>query len=220
MTVVAQAFFEWDWAADNLDRVWDLAAEHLVLTAVPVALGAAIAFPLALAALRWRRLYGPLLGFTGVLFTIPSLALFVLLGPFTGFLSRTTAIIGLTLYTLLILLRNTVEGLNGVPAEVQEAAVAMGYRPAGLLWRVQVPLALPVIMAGLRIATVTTIGLVTVTALIGQGGLGQLFLDGFNRAFPTPLLIGLALSIVFAVVADLVLLGVQRALTPWARSRA
>ena len=149
------------------------------------------------------------------MFTIPSLALFVLLGPITGFLSRTTAIIGLTLYTLLILLRNTVEGLNGVPGEVREAAIAMGYKPAGLLWRVQVPLALPVIMAGLRIATVTTIGLVTVTALIGQGGLGQLFLDGFNRAFPTPLLVGLGLSVLFAVVADVVLLGVQRSLTPW-----
>ncbi|MDP8970274.1 MAG: ABC transporter permease, partial [Actinomycetota bacterium] len=162
---------------------------HVYLTGLAVLYGFAIAFPLALAALRWPLLYPPLLAATGTLFTIPSLALFVLLIPLTG-LSRTTALIGLTTYTLLILLRNSVEGLRGVPHDVREAAQAMGYTRLRQLIRVELPLALPVIVAGLRIATVTTIGLVTVTALIGQGCLGRLFLDGFQRFFPTPLVVG------------------------------
>ncbi|MGH8900889.1 MAG: ABC transporter permease [Egibacteraceae bacterium] len=189
--------------------------EHVVLTALPVLFGAAIAFPLALLAIRCPRLYGPLLGVTGVLFTIPSIALFLLLGPFTGFLSRTTALIGLTIYTLLILLRNTVEGLRSVPAEVRESAEAMGYRPTARLFRVELPLALPVIIAGVRIATVTTIGLVTITAVIAQGGYGQFFIDGYLRDFATPTIVGIVGSVVLAVAADLLLLGVQRALTPW-----
>ncbi|MPZ89697.1 MAG: ABC transporter permease subunit, partial [Nitriliruptorales bacterium] len=183
---------------------------------LPVVFGLAIAFPLGLLSIRFPRLYEPLLGITGVLFTIPSLALFVLLIPFTG-LSRSSAVIGLTLYTLLILLRNIVEGLNAVPRDVREAAEAMGYRRTRQLLQVELPLALPVIIAGIRIATVTTIGLVTVTALIGQGGYGQFFIDGYLRRFPTPLLVGLVLSVALAVLADLGLLGVLRALTPWTR---
>ncbi len=214
--VVAAELVRWSWIGDHVDDISRRFNEHLFLTLVPVAAGFAIAFPLSLAAVRWPRLYGPLLSVTGVIFTIPSLALFVLMIPFTG-LSRLTAIIPLTIYTLLILVRNTVEGLRGVPRDVREAAEAMGYRPARRLFRVELPLALPVIMAGLRIATVTTIGLVTITALIGRGGLGQLFIDGFTRRFSTPLVVGLVLSVAFAVTADLLLLGVQRALTPWAR---
>ena len=169
-------------------------------------------------AIRWPRTYGPVLGFTGVLFTIPSLALFVLLIPFTG-LSVRTSLIGLTLYTLLILVRNIVEGLRGVDRDVREAAEAMGYTRARQLFRVELPLALPVIMAGIRIATVTTIGLVTITALIGQGGLGQLFIEGFTRNFATPILVGIVLSALLAFAADLALVGLQDRLTPWARSR-
>ena len=131
-----------------------------------------IALPLALLSVRYRRLYGPVLAITGVLYTIPSLALFALLLPLTG-LSRTTALIPLTAYTLLILVRNTVTGLDGVPPDVKDAATGMGYSPSRRLLRVELPLALPAIIAGIRIATVTTIGLVTVTALIGQGGLGR-----------------------------------------------
>ena len=139
------------------------------------------------------------------MYTIPSLALFVILGPITGFLSRTTALVPLVVYTLLILVRNTVTGLDGVPPEVKEAATGMGYTQTRLLLRVELPLAMPAIIAGVRIATVSTVGLVTVTALIGQGGLGALLLDGFERDFQTPLTVGIVLSLSLAVVADLLL---------------
>lgn len=207
---------QWSWIADNLDEIGAQLSEHVVLTAIPVGLGFLIAFPMALLAIRWPRLYSPLLGVAGVLFSVPTIALFVIMIPFTG-LSRATAIIPLTLYTLLILLRNTVEGLNGVPTHVSEAAEAMGFTRARRLFRIELPLAVPVIIAGLRIATVNTIAYVAITALIGQGGLGALFMDGFLRQFPTPLIVGLLLSVLLAVAADLGLLGVQRVLTPWQR---
>jgi osmoprotectant transport system permease protein len=155
---------------------------------------------------------------TGVLYTIPSIALFVILIPWTG-LSRTTALIPLVTYTLLILIRNIVAGLRAVPAEVKEAAQGMGYRPLRQLFSVELPLALPAIVAGIRIATVTTIGLITVTALIGQGGLGQFMIDGFQRDFRTPLTVGIVLSVALAVAADLILVGTQRLLSPWARAK-
>jgi osmoprotectant transport system permease protein len=211
-----QGLFDWAWIVDNLGEIWADLAEHIVLTVVPVGLGFLMAFPMALASIRWPRLYSPLLGVAGILFSIPTLALFVVMIPFTG-LSKATAIIPLTLYTLLILLRNTVEGLKGVPSHVREAAEAMGYTRTRQLFRIELPLAVPVIIAGLRIATVNTIAYVAITALIGQGGLGNLFMDGFLRQFPTPLIVGLVLSVTLAVAADLGLLGVQRVLTPWQR---
>ena len=217
-TVLAAELIRWSWIGDHLDDIRDDLLQHLQLTGLAVLFGILLAFPLALAAMRWPRLYSPILGFTGVLFTIPSLALFILLIPFTG-LKIQTALIGLTMYTLLILVRNMVEGLRGVDRDVREAAQAMGYTPARQLFQVELPLALPVIMAGVRIATVTTIGLVTVTALIGWGGLGQLFLDGFTLNFSTPLIVGIVLSALLAFAADLLLVGVQWGLTPWARSR-
>jgi osmoprotectant transport system permease protein len=217
-TVLAAELIRWSWIGDHLDDIRDDLLQHLQLTGLAVLFGMLLAFPLALAAMRWPRLYSPILGFTGVLFTIPSLALFILLIPFTG-LKIQTALIGLTMYTLLILVRNMVEGLRGVDRDVREAAQAMGYTPARQLFQVELPLALPVIMAGVRIATVTTIGLVTVTALIGWGGLGQLFLDGFTLNFSTPLIVGIVLSALLAFAADLLLVGVQWGLTPWARSR-
>jgi osmoprotectant transport system permease protein len=155
----------------------------------------------------------------GILYTIPSLALFALLVPITGF-TLLTAEIGLVSYTLLILIRNILAGLDGVPADVTEAARAMGFSGRALLWRVELPLALPVIIAGIRVATVTTIGLVTVCAIIGQGGLGQQILLGYQLAFPTRVYLGAALSIVLALGADAGLLAIQRALTPWSRVRA
>jgi osmoprotectant transport system permease protein len=215
---LAAELVRWSWVGDHADDIRAALLQHVELTGVPVLLGSLLAFPLALAAIRWPRMYGPILGFTGVLFTIPSLALFILLIPFTG-LSLATPLIGLTIYTLLILVRNMVEGLRGVDREVREAAQAMGYTRFRQLFGVELPLALPVIIAGLRIATVTTIGLVTVTALIGWGGLGQLFLQGFTLDFATPIVVGLVLSAALAVGADLLLVGVQRGLTPWARSR-
>jgi osmoprotectant transport system permease protein len=172
-------------------------------------------------ALRWRRLYGPIIAAGGLLYTIPSLAAFALLAPFTG-LTATTAIIALTSYTVLILVRNIVTGIDGVPPEAVEAARGMGYRRGRLFWEIELPLALPVIVAGLRIASVTVIGLVTVTALLGLGGLGQFILRGFRvlPPYPTQIIVGTALSVVLAVAVDLLLLAVERALTPWARRRA
>ena len=215
---LAQQLVDWSWIASHLDDVQRRTVEHIILTVVPLTAGMAIAFPLAWTAQRRPRLYSPLLAFSGVLFTIPSLALFVLMIPFTG-LSMTTAFIPLTLYTLLVLLRNTVEGLRSVPDDAREAALAMGYTRGRLLREVELPLALPVIIAGLRIAAVTTIGLVTITFVLGLGGFGQFFLDGFIRRFSTPVILGLVLSVGFAMLVDLALLGLQRALTPWNRGR-
>ncbi len=210
---------EWSWISSNLDTIWAQFQEHIILTILPVGFGFLIAFPLALVAVRWPNLYSPLLGITGVLFSIPTLALFVVMSPFTG-LSRATAIIPLTLYTLLILIRNTVEGLASVPRDVSESAEAMGYRRTRRLFKIELPLAMPVIVAGLRIATVNTIAYVAITSLIGQGGLGRLMLDGFQRQFPTPLIVGLTLAVAFAVATDLGLLSIERALTPWKRARS
>src|SRR6516165_9021632 len=156
----------WPWVSDHTDEIRQRLSEHIELTVLAVLFGLAIALPLALLSVRYRRTYGPALAVTGVLYTIPSLALFALLLPLTG-LSRWTALIPLTAYTLLILLRNIVTGLDAVPADVKEAADGMGYSRGRRLWRVELPLALPAIVTGIRIALVTTIGLVTVAALIG-----------------------------------------------------
>lgn len=218
LIVLAQGrpFPDWDWIRRNGDTIVEQGIEHVQLTVMAVAIGFLIAFPLALLASRRRRLQTPVLQVTGVLFTIPSLALFVGLVPVTG-LTTLTALIPLTIYTLLILVRNTIAGLDSVPNDVIEAARAMGYRDAALLRSVELPLALPVIIAGVRIATVTTIGLVTVTALIGQGGWGQIILSGFNRQNLTPTLVGFILSVALAIVLDLALVALERRLSPWAR---
>lgn len=208
----------WDWIGRHLDDIGSQLIQHIELTAFALFFGFLIAFPLALAAIRWPRLYGPSLAATGVLFTVPSLALFILLIPFTG-LSIATSLIGLTIYTLLILFRNLVEGLRGVPDHVVEASRALGYSRGRQLFAIELPLALPVIMAGIRIAAITTIGMVTVTALIGQGGLGQLFITGFTLHLITPLLVGFVLSILLAVTVDLGLVGLLWLLTPWRRGQ-
>ncbi|HWH33654.1 MAG TPA: ABC transporter permease [Egibacteraceae bacterium] len=218
MTAVARRFPDWDWLASHGGEVAAQLSEHVELTALAVAAGFLVAVPLALLARRVPPLRGPLLGFTGVLYTVPALALFVLLLPFVG-LSRANPVIGLTIYSLLILLRNTLVGLEGVPAEVRESALAMGHTRRQLLWRVEVPVALPAIVAGVRLATVSTVGLVTITALIGYGGLGQLILRGFNRTNATQLVAGLVLSVALAAVADVALAWAQRRLTPWQESR-
>lgn len=211
-----------DYITRNREEIVEQLVEHIELTVIAVALGFVISFPLALLAFRYRRTYGPITGVTGVLYTIPSLALFAFLAPYTG-LSTTTAEIGLVGYTLLILIRNIVAGLAGVPPDAKEAAQGMGYSPRQLLWRVQLPLALPVIVAGIRIATVTTIGLITVTALIGKGGMGKFILDGL-RAFGSEneaIYLGAVASIMLAVVADAGFVLAQRLLAPWsARGRA
>ena len=214
-----EPLIRWDWIVSHLDEVVLRLGEHLLLTGIAVSVGFVIAFALALLSLRWPRTYGAATWTTGVLYTIPSLALFALLIPFTG-LTLLTAEIGLVGYTLLILLRNIVGGIRSVPADATEAATGMGYTAWQTLWRVQLPLALPVIIAGLRVATITTIGLVTVTALIGQGGLGYFILQGIQGFFSTPLLLGAFLSVALAVAADGLLVLAQRALTPWTRVRS
>ncbi len=207
------------WIVDNLDVIWQRLTEHVGMTLTAVVIGFAISFAAALLIRRRRTLTAVVLGFTGILYAIPSLALFAFLIPFTG-ISFLSAEIALVSYTLLILIRNILLGLESVPPEVVEAATGMGYTPRQLLWRVELPIALPIIVAGLRIATVTTVGLVTVTALIGQGGLGYLIVvTGVRGFFPTAIWVGAVLSIALAVLADVALLGVQRWLTPWSRAR-
>jgi osmoprotectant transport system permease protein len=216
--VPSEPFVRWDWIGSHLAEIGSRTVEHLELTGIAVGVGFVIAMALSLVALRYRRTFTPITWFAGVLYTIPSIALFALLVPITG-LSIVTAEIGLVSYTLLILVRNIVAGIDGVPGSVRDAAIAMGYRRSRMLVEIEIPLALPVIIAGLRIATVTTVGLVTVTALIGEGGYGALINDGLQRFFNTPLVVGAVLSVVLAVALDTALVILERALTPWVRTR-
>ena len=219
MLGVTDPWVKWSWVGDHTDDIWAATRQHIELTVIAVGIGLAIALPLSILSSRVRAFYGPILATTGTLYTIPSLALFGFLIPITG-LSRTTAEIALVSYTLLILIRNTVAGLDGVPDDAKEAARGMGLTPRRQLLTVELPLAVPAILAGVRIATVTTIGLVTITALIGQGGLGAMILDGFYRDFNTPTVVGTTLSVGLAVVADVLLIGAERVLTPWSRGQA
>ncbi|MFC5663880.1 ABC transporter permease [Kitasatospora misakiensis] len=209
---------DWSWFPSHTDLLWSLTLDHLSTTVPAVLFGLLLALPLAVVAHRVRPLRGLLLGLSNLLFTVPSLALFVLLLPFTG-LTKTTAVIGLTVYTLVVLLRNTVEGLDSVPTRVREAAIAMGTGRLRTLLTVELPLAFPVIMAGVRVATVMTISLVSVAGYIGYGGLGQLFITGFQRNFPTPVLAGVVLTLLLALAADALLVAVQRLCTPWTRTQ-
>lgn len=210
--------FLWSYVFDHLDDIQVQTVEHLRLTVIAVGVGLLISFPLALLAFRVSWTYAPITWVSGILYTIPSLALFAFLVPYTG-LSTLTAEIGLVSYTLLVLVRNIVGGLRSVPDDVEEAARGMGLSGRQLLWSVQLPLAMPVILAGIRIATVTTIGLVTVTAVIGQGGVGTYILDGVRRLVPTFTILGASLAILLAVVLDRLLIVAERMLTPWTRRR-
>jgi osmoprotectant transport system permease protein len=214
-----EPFIRFDWIFDNLDEIAQRLGEHLVMVVAAVLIGFVVAFALAMIARRWRVLYGPILAVTGTLYAIPSLALFVLLIPITG-LTLTTGIVALVLYTLLILIRNIVVALDGVPADVTEAATGMGFSSRQRFWRIELPIAVPVIIAGLRIATVTTIGLVTITTFIGLGGLGYLIINsGTQRFFPTSIYVGVVLCVTLAVITDVSLSWIQRRLTPWAQAR-
>ncbi|HEX6419596.1 MAG TPA: ABC transporter permease [Acidimicrobiales bacterium] len=219
--LAAEPLVRWDWVRDHTDDITAQLWEHLRLTGATVAIGFAIAMVLALVAVRWRWTYEPLAGVCSVLYAIPSLALFGVLVaiPFFG-LGFRTALVALVSYTLLILLRNIVAGLDGVPPAAREAADGMGYERWRRVARVDLPLATPAIVAGLRIATVTTVGLVTVTALVGQGGFGSLINDGLSRDFPTPIVVGTVLSVALAIALDVVFVLVERLLTPWTRARA
>ncbi len=213
-----QPLIDWAWIGGHLDDVWSLTVEHLVLAFLAVLIGFAISFGLALVSIRWRALYGPITAVAGLLYVIPSIALFAALAPITG-LTSVTALIALVSYTILILVRSTVTGIDGVPVEAKEAADGMGFTGRGRLWRVEIPLALPLVVSGLRIAAVTTIGLVTVSALIGLGGLGRLINEGLRTSFPTKIITGAVLSVALAVVADVAFVLLLRRLTPWTRAR-
>jgi osmoprotectant transport system permease protein len=212
---------DWGWIAGHLDDIAFFTGQHLVLTAIPLAAGFAISLALAIWAVRHPAVYAPVTAVTGLLYTIPSLAAFALLVPVFSF-SLLTAFIPLTTYTLLILFRNIVAGFEAVPREVLEAADGMGYRGRERLLRVEIPLAVPLMMAGLRLAAVTLIGLATVASILGSsfGGLGQLITEGLQTFFPTKYLLGAVLSVMLAIVVDLAFVRLERLVTPWARARS
>ncbi|NGO77477.1 ABC transporter permease [Streptomyces sp. YC504] len=196
----------------------DATVQHVWITAASVLIGLLVAFPLALLARRGKGFAGPVLGLTTALYSIPSLAMFSLLLPLFG-LSPALVITGLVLYSLTILVRNVMAGLAAVPEESREAALGLGYGPGRLLWEVELPLALPAILAGVRIATVSTVALTTVGAIVDYGGLGGLIMDGLDSDFKAQVLTASVLCVVLAIVADLLLLLLQRLLTPWTRVR-
>jgi len=212
-------WFSTRYLRDNSGTIVSALREHVTLTVLTILIGLVISFPLALLARRHRSLAAPILTTTGLLYTVPSLALFSILVPFTGLTER-TVIIGLVMYVLLILVRNILTGLDGVPAEVRDAARGMGYGPVQMLWRVDLPIALPAIMAGIRIATVSTIALVTVGQTVGYGGFGALILNGYNNNFyRAEIATGALGCVALALLADVLLLAVSRVLSPWSRSR-
>ncbi|MEY2398433.1 MAG: osmoprotectant transport system permease protein [Actinomycetota bacterium] len=212
------SFIWWDWVGRHTAQIQSATYEHLRLTLLAVAIGFAVSLVLSAVCLRFRWTFTPIAGFAGLLYTIPSLALFAFLLPITGF-NTLTAEIGLVSYTLAIFVRNIVAGVESVSPAVIDAADGMGLTRLRRLATVDVPLAAPAIVAALRIATVTTVGLVTVTGLIGQGGYGSFIESGLSRNFSTEIVVGGGLSIVMAVALDAVLVGVERIATPWTRAR-
>lgn len=219
--VPGNPWFSTRYLRDNSESIIAALQEHVTLTAQAVVLAALVALPLAVAAYWVRSLTGPILALTGVLYTVPSLALFAFVAPYLG-TGTGTVLLGVVLYALLLIIRNALAGLNGVPSEVRDAAVGMGYSKLGCLVRVELPLALPGILTGLRLATVSSVALVTIGVLVGHGGLGQLILGGFrNNFYKAEILTGTVLCVALALVLDVLIAGAGRLLTPWAaRGRA
>lgn len=211
--------FCFDWARENIDRFGTPTVQHLELVVISLLVGFVVAFALSLLAHRRKWLQPPLLGATGILYTIPSIAFFFLLLPVTG-IGKDTAIIALAAYTLQIIYRNTMLGLANVPSSVKDAARGMGLTDRQILWRVELPLATPEIIAGLRIAVVSTIAIATLAVFIGGGGLGTQIYGGGNLTFPTSIFIALAIVLLMALAFDVILLSVQRLATPWRKTRA
>lgn len=214
---VSEPLIRWSYIREQWDeKILDRLIAHIQITVVSVALGVLFSAILTAIALRYRRTAGPITAFSAFVFTIPSVALFGLLVPYTG-LSKTPAVIALTGYTFLVLVTAFMAGFRSVPEAVRDAADGMGLSPARRVLSVELPLALPHIMTGIRVATVTTVGLVTVAAVIGQGGLGDMILDGLRLSYWTPMIVGAVLSVVLALVLDLGLWLIGRAVTPWSR---
>jgi osmoprotectant transport system permease protein len=208
----------WSWIPSNWSLIWQLTRANIFLGVVSPLIGLVISVPLGIVAARWRWFWPPVLTVINVIYAIPALALFIALIPAYG-LTNTPVVIALTAYSLCIIVPNVVAGLRAVPAPVSQAATAMGYGPLRRLITVELPLAVPVIIAGLRVAVVSSISLATVGQLIGVSSLGYLFVDGLQRSFPTEIYVGLFLIIVLALLCDLILVGLRRALTPWAVTR-
>lgn len=213
-------WFSWDYVRDNAEVLWTTTLDHAWLTVEAVLLAALLAVPLGLVAVRVRWLAGPIVGTTAVLYTIPSFALFAILAPFLG-IGRTPVLVGLVMYALLVILRNTVTGLQGVDPAVVDAARGLGYGRGAVLVRVRLPNALPSVVAGLRLATVSTVALVTVGVVVGYGGLGQLMFQGFrNNFYRAEISTATILCVLLALVLDLALWLAGRAATPWLRRAA
>ncbi len=211
-------WFSWQYLRDNSDTVVSALVEHVSLTAQAVVLAAAVGLPLAVLAYWFRPLTGPILALSGVLYTIPSLALLAFVAPLVGTTRPASVLIALVLYALLLIVRNALAGLNQLPTEVLDAAQGMGYGRFARLFRVDLPLAVPAILTGLRLATVSTVALVTVGSLIGYGGLGDLILGGFrNNFYKAEILTGTVLCVALGLLLDLLLAGVGRLLMPWTR---
>ncbi|WP_084074940.1 ABC transporter permease [Demequina sp. NBRC 110052] len=219
MDEVPNPWLSWDYVERNSEEVIRQLTIHTTLTLQAIAIALLIAIPLAVLAHRVPRLAGSILGTSAVLYTIPSFALFALLAPFTG-IGRTTVLIGLVVYALLVLVRNIVVGLQGVDPDVVDAARGLGYTPTRLLVSVELPNALPAILAGLRIATVSTVALVTVGVVVGYGGLGQLMFRGFQSDYRAQIATSALLCLLLALVLDLLLVLAGRLAMPWTRRRA
>lgn len=220
-SVVGEArnpLIRWEYVVDEWDQIQAAIVEHLELTVLSVALGFVVASAMAALALRYDWTTSLVTGFAGFIYTIPSIALFALLVPYFG-LTRPSAVIPLAGYTLLILVTNIIAGFRSVPPSVREAADGMGLTPIRRVFTVELPLAMPYIITGLRIAMVSTVGLVTVAAIIGQGGLGRLILDGLRRAFWTPMTLGAGLAILLALALDGLIYLLGRLAMPWTRHR-
>jgi osmoprotectant transport system permease protein len=207
-----------NWIIRNTPHLWELLQQHILLSFVPVIVGLALAVPLGLVCVRWGWMYPVALASSSAFFAIPSLALFVFVLPFTG-LTPMTAILPLTLYTVALLLRNVVDGIRSTDESVRQAAAAMGYGRMRRLIAVELPIATPLILGGLRVAAVANISMVSVVSVIGLSSLGDLFIDGTQRFFATPILVGIVLTAGLAAATDLCLVGLQRGLTPWSRAR-
>jgi osmoprotectant transport system permease protein len=212
----------WSWIPGNADRILSLLVEHLRLALIPIVAGLVLSVPLGWLANRYPLARAILVPAAGVLYTIPSLTLFVVLPGILGtrILSEINIIVALTIYTVALLVRTIADALAAVPGLVIAAATAMGYRPARRFLDIELPLAIPVLVAGLRVATVSSISLVSVGALIGVGGLGEFFTEGFQLQFPTEIIVGVALIVLLALAGDAVLLVIGRILTPWNRQAA
>ena len=208
-----------DYVVQNRSIILEALAQHLWLSLLPVVIGALLALPFGYFAVRYPRLHQPIVNAGGVIYSIPSLALFVILPAILGLqvLSPLNIVAALSLYTLALLTRTVADALTSVQGQTTQAAFALGYRPVRQLFGVELPMALPVMLAGLRVATVANIRLVSVGAIVGVGGLGALFTRGLQLSFVEPIIVGIVLSVLLAAICDVGIVAVQRWLTPWAR---